>query len=78
MSPLPSIPSRLPSAVDVTKAMRSVSDHREEVTPEVSDCEHAYAARAIERSQRRPANYAEPLPMALPAMEASDSWASGG
>ena len=55
--------------------MRLVADHHEELTPEVSDCEHACGARAIERLRRRPANYAVPvpLPMVLPAMEASGS-----
>ena len=46
-SPLPSIPSRLPSAVDVTRAMQSVSGHHGEVIPGVLDCGEAYAAKAI-------------------------------
>jgi len=66
--PLPSMsrPSRLPSAVDVTKAKRSVSGHYEGVTPAVSDYEHACAERAIERLLRL-ANFVELLSKALPA-----------
>jgi hypothetical protein len=59
--------SRLPTAVDVTMAMcsRSVSGHHHEgVTPAVSDCEHAYVERAIERLLRL-ANYVELLAKAL-------------
>ena len=41
--------TRLP-AVDEAKAMPSVFGHCEVVTPEVSDCEHAYEGRASEHS----------------------------
>jgi hypothetical protein len=67
VSPLPSTsrPSRLPSAVDVTKAKRSVSGHHEGGTPGVSDCERACVERAIGRSLRL-ANFVELLSKALP------------
>lgn len=68
MSPLPSMsrPSRLQSAVDVTKAKRLVSGHHEGATPEVSGCERACAERGIERLPRL-ANFVERLSKALPA-----------
>jgi hypothetical protein len=44
--------------------MRSVPGHHEEETPGVSDCEHAYVARAIGRLLRI-VNYIEPLAMTL-------------
>lgn len=75
VSPLPSMsrPSHLLSAVDVTKAKRSVFGHHEGATPEVSDCEHACAERAIERWLRL-ANFVERLSKALPAkVEVSSS-----
>jgi hypothetical protein len=60
VSPQPSMsrPSRLPSAVDVAKAKRSVSGHHEGGKPEASDCEHASAERAIGRLLRL-ANFVE-------------------
>ena len=42
--------TRLQPAVDEAKAMPSVFGHCEVVTPEVSDCEHAYEGRASEHS----------------------------
>ena len=67
VSTLPSMsrPSRLPSAVDVAKAKRSVSVHYEGGIPAVSDYEHACAEKAIERLLRL-ANFVELLSKALP------------
>ena len=70
--PLPSSPSRLPSAVDVTMAMLLVSDHHEGGTPGVSDCEHAYAGRATERLLRQ-ANHVA-LPKELSAKVQVSGW----
>lgn len=72
VSPLPSNPSRLPSAADVVMAMWLVSGHHEEETPGVSDCEHAYAGRAIERLLRQ-ANHVA-LPKELSAKVQVSGW----